>query len=273
MFYAAAIQLTSSDDITANIAQATVAIETAVARGARLIVLPENAFFMRREGATGGDFLMQNHPGVLAMQALAAQHAVDIIIGSVRATSEETRPSNRLVCIDHCGHIAAHYDKIHLFDVEVEGGHSYQESRSAKPGDTAVLWHSQRHGLIGLSICYDLRFPYLFAALAKAGAEILVVPSAFTVPTGRAHWESLLRARAIETGSYVIAPAQCGTHPGGRETYGHSLMIDPWGCVLAAAGTTPEVVMAEINLAEVARVRTQIPALQHQRESLRVTVI
>jgi deaminated glutathione amidase len=175
------------------------------------------------------------------------------------------KPFNRSVLIAPSGDIAATYDKIHLFDVTLPNGQVYRESSQAVAGSKAVL--AQVAGLkLGLSICYDLRFPSLYRHLALAGAGLLAVPSAFTRPTGAAHWHTLLKARAIENASYVIAPAQCGTHPGGRETYGHSLIIDPWGDVLAeASADRPEVISAVVDPARLAAVRAQIPVLMHHR--------
>lgn len=274
-FTIAAIQLTSGDDITTNIAMVEARVSEAAAMGASLICLPENTFYMRREGtAAAQDVPMAQHPGVIAMQKTAKARSVWIAIGSIRAreTGMDT-PFNRSVLISPTGEIAAHYDKIHLFDVELGEGLSYRESSQAVAGDTAVLARTPLAN-IGLSICYDLRFPALYRTLATAGAEILLVPSAFTKPTGAAHWHTLLRARAIENACYVIAAAQCGTHPGGRETYGHSLIIDPWGEVLAEAdGATPGIITATLDPARIATVRAQIPVLAHQRTLGEVRVV
>ncbi len=180
----------------------------------------------------------------------------------LRASAEKL--ANRSLLIDPAGHIAARYDKIHMFDVEIPDGQSYRESRVYEAGTEAVTaelpW-----GRLGLTVCYDLRFPYLYRSLAQAGAQFLSIPSAFTRFTGQAHWHVLLRARAIETGCFVFAPAQCGSHDGGRETYGHSLIVAPWGEVLADGGEEPGVTLAEIDPAEVAKARTMIPALDHDR--------
>jgi len=176
----------------------------------------------------------------------------------------EDKAANRSILLDPAGRIAARYDKIHMFDVNVPDGQSYRESRAFRPGDVAVLadlpW-----GRLGLTVCYDLRFPYLYRALAQAGASFLSVPSAFTKLTGEAHWHVLLRARAIETGCFVFAPAQCGTHAEGRQTYGHSLIVAPWGEVLADGGEAPGVVLAEIDPARVDTARSMVPALRHDR--------
>ena len=177
---------------------------------------------------------------------------------------EHGKPVNRSLLISPAGAIAARYDKIHMFDVDLAGGESYRESRTYRAGDMAVVadlpW-----GRLGISVCYDLRFPALYRALAEAGSTILTVPSAFTRQTGEAHWHVLLRSRAIENGSFVLAAAQGGKHESGRETFGHSLIVDPWGRILAEGGTEPGVVMGTIDLAEVAAARARVPSLQHGR--------
>jgi len=266
-FHAALIQMTSGDDIGANIAQARGLMEDAIARGARLICLPENAFYMRREGQMAGTlYRTEDHPGVHFCQQFAAQHGCHIIIGSIRAAvPDTTKAFNRQVVIDATGAVVATYDKIHLFDVTLPNGQEYRESSQFIAGDAAVTVALDGCGVQGLSICYDLRFANLYQTLAEAGAEILHVPAAFTRPTGEAHWHVLLRARAIESGAYVLAAAQCGEHPGGRTTYGHALIIDPWGEIIAEGGLEPCVVMAEIDLEKVAKVRAQLPVLQHRR--------
>ena len=181
-----------------------------------------------------------------------------------RSRFRPTAPPTARFLIDRKGDIAARYDKIHMFDVDLAGGESYRESRNYRPGEQAVLadlpW-----GRLGLTICYDLRFPALYRALAEAGASMLAIPSAFTRQTGEAHWHVLMRARAIENGCFVFAAAQGGKHESGRETYGHSLIVDPWGRILAEGGVEPGVVLAEIDLAEVANARARIPSLQHGR--------
>ncbi len=264
---AAVIQLTSGDDIAANIAALDPLIAEAVARGARFIATPENTFYMRREGmAAMQDVPMAAHPGIIFAQSAARQHRVWLLIGSIRAREAGMdKPYNRSVLIAPDGMIAATYDKMHLFDVTLADGTRYHESSQAVAGDQPVVVDMAGIGL-GMSICYDVRFPNLYRTLALRGAHVLAVPSAFTRPTGAAHWHTLLKARAIENGCYVIAPAQCGCHPGGRETYGHSVIIDPWGEVLAeATGDAPQVMMATIDPARVAAVRAQIPVLTHHR--------
>ncbi|MBX9726567.1 MAG: carbon-nitrogen hydrolase family protein [Rickettsiales bacterium] len=263
----AAIQMTSGDDMAANIAALEPLIEQAVARGAQCIATPENTFYMRREGtAAMTDGPMADHAGIRYAIGAAKQHNVWLLIGSIRAREAGMdKPFNRSVLIAPNGDIAATYDKIHLFDVTLANGQSYRESSQAVAGSQAVLADVAGVAL-GMSICYDVRFPNLYRKLALHGAEMLTVPSAFTRPTGAAHWHTLLKARAIENACYVVAPAQCGTHPGGRETYGHSLIIDPGGEVLAeASADMPEVIVATIDPARVAEVRAQIPVLAHHR--------
>jgi predicted amidohydrolase len=238
-----------------------------VARGAALIATPENTFYMRREGmAAMTDLPMAEHPGVLWAKEASEKHGVWLLIGSIRAREAGMdKPFNRSILIGPEGKIAATYDKLHLFDVTLAEGHSYRESSQAVAGAQPVLAKTPL-AVLGLSICYDLRFPGLYRQLALGGATLLTVPSAFTRPTGAAHWHTLLRARAIENACYVLAPAQCGTHPGGRETYGHSLIIDPWGEILAeGSAEAPGVVTAVIDPARVAQVRAQIPVLEHHR--------
>ena len=193
-----------------------------------------------------------------------ASFGIYIHIGSLAIKLSADRAVNRSFLIDPKGEIAARYDKIHMFDVDLADGESYRESRNYRPGESAVLadlpW-----GRLGLTICYDLRFPALYRALAEAGATMLAIPSAFTKQTGEAHWHVLMRARAIENGCFVFAAAQGGKHENGRETYGHSLIVDPWGRIIAEGGTEPGVVMAEIDPAEVTNARARIPSLQHGR--------
>ena len=263
---AAAIQMTSGDDMAANIAALDPLIAAAAKSGATFVATPENTFYMRREGtAAMTDAPMAEHAGVHYTRAAAKKHHLWLLIGSIRAREVGMdRPFNRSILINPEGEIAATYDKIHLFDVTLPDGSHYRESAQAMPGEKAVV--APLPLPLGMSICYDLRFPQLYRMLAMKGAQVLAVPSAFTRPTGQAHWHTLLRARAIENACYVIAPAQCGVHPGGRETYGHSLIIDPWGEVLAeAVGDVPQVMMAQINPARVAEVRANIPVLMHQR--------
>jgi predicted amidohydrolase len=199
-----------------------------------------------------------------AFRVLAAELQVWLLIGSLAVRVAPDKAANRSILIDPAGQIVARYDKIHMFDVEIPDGQSYRESRVFQAGGQAVLadlpW-----GRLGMTVCYDVRFPYLYRALAQAGAAFLSVPAAFTKMTGEAHWHVLLRARAIETGCFVFAPAQCGTHAEGRQTFGHSLIVAPWGEVLADGGEEPGVVVAEIDPARVAQAHAMVPALRHDR--------
>src|SRR6266550_361806 len=195
---------------------------------------------------------------------LARTLGIYLHIGALAVKVASEKAANRSFLIDRKGNIAARYDKIHMFDVDLTGGESYRESRSYRPGEMAVV-SDLPWGRLGLTICYDLRFPALYRALAETGASFLAIPSAFTRQTGEAHWHVLMRARAIENGCYVFAAAQAGKHENGRETFGHSLVVDPWGRVLAEGGTEPGVVFADIDPAEVSVARGRIPSLQHGR--------
>ena len=187
-----------------------------------------------------------------------------LLIGSLSIAVEGGKVANRSLLVDPTGNIVARYDKIHLFDVDLGETESYRESATIAPGDRAVLAETP-WGPLGMTVCYDLRFPQLYRTLAQRGALFLSIPAAFTRTTGRAHWHILQRARAIENGAFVFAPAQCGTHAEGRETYGHSLIVDPWGAVLADGGEEPGIVFAEIDPAAVASARNRIPSLRHDR--------
>jgi len=266
----ACVQMTSGPDVTDNLRQAETLIRDAAGKGATLIATPENTcslrapsipFSERLEGA----YQQDTHPGVPFFAALAAELSLSLLIGSMSVRVGD-RIANRSFLFSPAGGILATYDKIHLFDVDLPTGDRYRESASVAPGGKAIV--AQMPGCrMGLSICYDLRFPHLYRSLAKAGADILAVPAAFTVPTGQAHWETLLRARAIENGAFVIAPAQVGQHEGGRMTYGHSLIIAPWGEVLAdAGGDSPGIILADLDLSSVAKARGAIPALTHDRD-------
>ena len=265
-FTVACVQLASGTEIEANLAAAIEGIRRARDAGADFVLTPETTDMMeiKRRAAFEKAMPEAEHRGLAALRDLAAELGCWLLAGSLVVRLSETRLANRSFLIDPAGELAARYDKIHMFDVEVPDGQSYRESKAYQPGRTAVLadlpW-----GRLGLTVCYDLRFPRLFRTLAQAGAEFLTVPSAFTRLTGRAHWHVLLRARAIETGCFVLAPAQCGETSQGRQTYGHSLIAAPWGEVLAEAGEAPGVILAEIDPARVAEARRMIPALGHDR--------
>lgn len=265
-FKVACVQLNAARDIAPNIEAASRLIREARRAGADFILTPENTGMIEPKRGLLLEKVRSEaeHPGIPAFSALAAELGVWLLIGSMQIKLDATHCANRSLLFDPTGAIAARYDKIHMFDVELAAGESYRESATFRPGSAAVVadlpW-----GRLGLSVCYDLRFAYLYRALAHAGASFLTVPAAFTVPTGSAHWHVLLRARAIETGSFVFAPAQCGTHAEGRKTYGHSLIVAPWGEILAEAGDEPAVITAEIDPAKVLEARGMVPALRHDR--------
>ena len=258
-FKLACVQLNSSDDMSANIAQIKTLVLQAIEAGADLIALPENTFLMLSQTAIKQEISLELHEGVVLCRTLAEQYGVWILIGSLPLNG-----GNNALLINDKGEIVTAYQKIHLFDVDLPSGESYRESNRFAAGEQAVLVHTP-WGKLGITICYDVRFPHLYRALAKAGADFLAVPAAFTEVTGKAHWHVLLRARAIENGCFVLAPAQCGEHAGKRRTYGHSLIIDPWGEVLAEGGENPGIIMAEIETSKVAEIRARIPSLQHDR--------
>ncbi len=264
----ACVQLTSTTDVSENIRISTELVREAQAQGAMLVGLPEVVNLVQRSRRKSAEVvnLEGEDPALAAYQALAEELGIWLLAGSrVVRIADDDRYANRSSLISPEGRVVAAYDKIHMFDVDLEGGESFRESKAFRPGGDSVLARTP-FGMLGLTICYDVRFPHLYRKLAQAGAEILFVPSAFTRQTGRAHWHILLRARAIETGCFVVAPAQCGDHEDGRETYGHSLVVSPWGEVLADGGETPGVVMAELDLSQVAKARRMIPALHHDRD-------
>lgn len=266
-FTAACVQLTAGRELGPNIEAACDLVRRARDGGADLVALPENCTLIEpvaaealRKAPTEAD-----HPGLVAFADLARETGAWILVGSLSVKLPGGRLANRSLLLDAHGAVAARYDKIHRFDVRLRDGEWYRESDTIEAGDRAVLAPTP-WGLMGLTICYDVRFPHLYRALAKAGAGVLTVPSAFTRTTGRAHWHVLNRARAIETGAYVLAPAQCGEHAEGRKTYGHSLIVDPWGEVIADAGPDePGFVAAEIDPEQVAAARARIPSLEHDR--------
>jgi predicted amidohydrolase len=262
MLRVALAQMCSADTHEANIATVSRLARQAADEGAELLALPEVAGLMNRNPETSRRQVVaaEHDPFIAACSALAAQYGLWIHTGSTPVLGPDGRFLNHSTLIDAAGGIVAEYDKIHLFDVTLEGQAPIGESKRFAPGDHAVLAETP-WGPFGLSICYDLRFPYLYRAYAQAGAVLMFIPSAFTVPTGRAHWEVLLRARAIETGAFVLAAAQAGQHADGRVTYGHALAVGPWGEVLADLGeTAPSVRVMDLDLAAVGRARAQIPA-------------
>src|SRR5664279_2616315 len=265
-FKAAMIQMRSGLAPAANIDAAVRMIGEAKSAGADYVLTPEmtNIMEVKRERLFATIVEEDADTSLATLRELARKLGIYIHIGSLAIKLTQDKAANRSFLIDPKGEIAARYDKIHMFDVDLGNGESYRESNSYRPGEQAVLcdlpW-----GRLGLTICYDLRFPALYRALAEAGATMLTIPSAFTQQTGEAHWHVLIRARAIENGCFVFAAAQGGKHENGRDTYGHSLVVDPWGRILGEGGTEPGVVLAEIDPAEVAAARGRIPSLQHGR--------
>jgi predicted amidohydrolase len=270
---AALVQLTVSDDPVANLAATAALVRQAIEGGARFILTPEmtNCLSSSRDHQRRV-FRHEAEDATLAhLRKMAAEAGVTILIGSLGLLTDDAdgRFANRSLLVGPDGGILARYDKIHMFDVNVSKAEVYRESQGYRPGGAAVLADAG-FAKLGLTVCYDLRFPHLYRRLAQAGAEILCIPAAFNHITGAAHWETLVRARAIETGCFVLAPAQTGFHPEtqgkGRRTHGHSLAVAPWGEILADAGTEPGVTFVEIDLARVAEARFRVPSLQHDRE-------
>jgi deaminated glutathione amidase len=262
----ACIQLRSSDDTDENVRRTSALIRQANAQGARFIATPENTCLMAPDGGAKLEksFSESDDPALPLFCALANELDIWLLIGSLAIKVSPGKTANRSFLIAPDGRIAARYDKIHLFDVNLPSGETYRESNTVAPGDDAVVANLP-WARIGLSVCYDLRFPQLYRSLAKAGAEILMVPSAFTETTGKAHWHVLLRSRAIENACFVMAPAQGGEHANGRRTYGHSLIIGPWGDILAEGGVEPGIVAADLDLDDIGRARGRVPALNHDR--------
>jgi predicted amidohydrolase len=266
IFRAACVQMRSGVDVRENLRDAEALIREAHGRGAAFVATPEVTVLFEAES----DLLFakvhaqEDDPSLARLRGLAAELGIWLLIGSMAIKVGERQCANRSFLIGPSGQIAASYDKIHMFDVDLPNGETYRESRNFRRGERAVL-ASLPWGKLGLSVCYDLRFPQLFRALAQAGASFLTIPAAFTHTTGMAHWHVLLRARAIETGCYVIAPAQAGLHANGRHTYGHSLVVAPWGEIIAEAGEEPCVITADIDPQRVADARGRVPALKHDR--------
>jgi predicted amidohydrolase len=263
----ALIQMRSGIDPAANIAAASAMIREAAAGGAKLVATPETTHLVQKDADQAFAVMKtpQDEPAIEAFAALAAELGIDLLIGSMAVRIAERKAANRSFLFGPDGHIKATYDKAHMFDVGLGQGETYRESANYQAGDRLVLAEAAGARL-GLSICYDLRFAYLYRRLAKSGAQILTAPAAFTRPTGRAHWEVLLRARAIETGSFVIAPAQGGLHEDGRRTYGHSMIIGPWGEIVAQLDhDEPGILAATLDLSRVEDARSRIPALSHDR--------
>jgi deaminated glutathione amidase len=260
------VQMRSGVDPQSNLAAALAAVEEAKRAGAVYVLTPEmtNIMEVKRERLLATIADEERDPTLAAVREAARRLSIHIHIGSLAVRASPDKAANRSFLIDPRGDIIARYDKIHMFDVDLANGESYRESRTYRPGDLAVVadlpW-----GRLGVTICYDLRFPALYRALAEAGASFFSIPSAFTRQTGEAHWHVLIRARAIENGAFVFAAAQGGKHENGRETFGHSLVVDPWGRILAEGGTEPGLILAEVDPAEIAAARSRIPSLHHGR--------
>jgi predicted amidohydrolase len=260
------IQMRSGRTPQANTDAAIKLIGEAKSGGADYVLTPEvtNILESSREKLFASIVPEENDPTLATLRDLARTLGIYVHVGSLAVKVTPEKAANRSFLIDRKGNVVARYDKIHMFDVDLTGGESYRESRSYRPGEMAVV-SDLPWGRLGLTICYDLRFPALYRALAEAGASFLAIPSAFTKQTGEAHWHVLMRARAIENGSFVFAAAQGGLHEHGRETFGHSLVVDPWGRIIAEGGTEPGVILADIDPAEVSAARARVPSLQHGR--------
>lgn len=265
-FRAACVQMRTGIDISTNVQNASALIREAKQKGAHFVATPEvtSLFEAETERLFSKVSDEKNDFALLQFCALADELQIWLLIGSMPIKVAERQCANRSFLLGPNGEIKARYDKIHMFDVDLPNGEVYRESKNFRRGERAVT-AALPWGTLGLSVCYDLRFPQLYRALAKSGASFLTIPAAFTYTTGIAHWHVLQRARAIETGCYVIAPAQGGVHENKRHTFGHSLIVDPWGCVLAEACEDPCVIIAEIDPAKVVEARGRIPALLHDR--------
>jgi predicted amidohydrolase len=265
-YLAAAIQMTSLPDLQKNLLQAEELIDLAVRQGAELIGLPENFPFMGEETekmALAGKIATESEK---FLKTMAQRFQVTILGGGFPVPADNGKVYNTCLLVDSNGIELARYKKVHLFDVNVPDGNTYQESSTVKAGENLPpVYDSKELGMLGLSVCYDVRFPELYRHLSQKGAEVLFVPAAFTAYTGKDHWKVLLQARAIENTCYAIAPAQTGRHYGRRQTHGHAMIIDPWGTILADAGDEPGVAIAEIKPERLEQVRRQMPSLQHRR--------
>ncbi len=265
-FTVACVQNCAEDDLARNIDEAVRLVRQAAAAGAELVCLPEHFACLEERDVLYLErgYAEAEHPALAVFPALARELGIVLALGSLSIRLPQGRVHNRSYVIDAQGAIIGSYNKIHLFDVQLKQGEMYRESATVEPGTARTLvdlpW-----GRLGLSVCYDLRFPHLYRALAHDGANFLAVPAAFTATTGEAHWHVLVRARAIENGCYVFAAGQCGQRRWGRRTYGHSLIVDPWGTVLADGGSEPGYVLAAVDPAKVAEARAMIPALRHDR--------
>ena len=270
----AIFQSTTGIDPAANAQRLVDAVGEAAQSGAAMLFTPEMSGLLDRDSQRAAKAIQDEEQtdSLSACRQAARDHGIWLHLGSLAVLTEEGQVANRAFVIDAQGEVRARYDKMHMFDVDLPTGESWRESAVYRAGAEAVIVQGTPVGTLGLTICYDLRFPALFAQLAEAGADVIAVPAAFTVPTGKAHWEVLLRARAIEAGLFVVAAAQSGHHEDGRNTYGHSLVVDPWGEVLLDAGEGTKLVTADIDLSRITDVRSRVPALKHRRAVGQVSV-
>jgi predicted amidohydrolase len=262
----ACLQMNSGNEFAVNLATFSAMAREAAASGAKFILSPEYFLMMDGTGRVMREAALdeRGEPALSAITALARELEVWLLAGSVTLKSGDGRMCNRSVLISAEGRVVATYDKIHMFDVTLPDGKVIRESSAYRSGERAVLVETP-WGKLGMTVCYDLRFPGLFRALAQAGAEFISVPSSFQRQTGKVHWHTLLRARAIENECFILAPAMCGDHSGNRQSYGHTLVVDPWGEIIGEGGESPEIVYAEIDPRRVAKVRGMIPSLEHDR--------
>lgn len=269
-FRIALLQMQTGNDLAQNLQAVKSMTREAAQNGAAFVLTPEYTLMMDGSGRVMRERALpaDGGPQLAELQALAREHSVWLLAGSLTLKGGDERIVNRSYLLSADGGVVASYDKIHMFDATLPDGKVIRESSAYCPGERAVIADTP-WGKLGLTVCYDLRFPQLYRALAKAGALYLTVPSSFQRATGKFHWHTLVRARAIENGCFVFAPAMCGEHPGNRTTYGHSLVVDPWGDVLADGGEAPGIVYADIDPARVERIRDMLPCLEHDREFAR----
>lgn len=264
----AVLQMTSGIDPEANLATVEKAMENAAGEGAQILFTPEMSLLLDRKRGRAAPWIESSAPSqaLERLQDVARECAIDLALGSLPLRGEDERWANRSAYLSKDGQEPVTYDKIHMFDVELSTGESWRESSAYEPGKKVVTVSGTPLGTLGLAVCYDMRFPALFEALGNKGCDAIAIPAAFTVPTGKAHWHVLLRARAIEASAFVIASAQVGQHQDGRKTYGHSLVIDPWGEVLLdMGGEEPGLGFCDIDLGRIAEVRSQLPSLANRR--------
>jgi deaminated glutathione amidase len=264
-YLAAAVQMNSVPDLNKNLAQAEDLIDLAVRQGAEFVCLPENFSFLGDEAAKLAQAEAIAQASGKFLKTMAQKYQITLLGGGFPVPAENGKVYNTAVLIGTAGEELARYEKVHLFDVNLPDGNTYQESQSVLAGThLPEVYHSKELGSLGLSVCYDVRFPELYRHLSQMGAEVLVVPAAFTAYTGKDHWQVLLQARAIENTCYMIAPAQTGRHNSLRQSHGHAVIIDPWGIILADAGEKPGVAIASIEPSRLEQVRRQMPSLQHR---------